>query len=246
MGRKIEDNLATMAKANFGLQFVRLASGQIGLMQFLNFALFRPLKFAVGGFLLLTFIVLLPLEAYCWYSEHTSFIYHLIKGDLESISHENSRAYRAKLEKREKVKEQGIEAVKSSEKVEFRTLADALKESEANPRAPAPSTNETGEQNILQESGRSIDDPNRNAAALKGRELKVADDELNKVYRVVLREVPDSEAVNLRSDQRKWIKTRDVQCNLIDEIAKINCLVERTENRTFYLKEVGHSQATTQ
>lgn len=84
-----------------------------------------------------------------------------------------------------------------------------------------------------------------NAVQCSNHEFEIADKELNSTYKSITASLtPDRKAV-LKSEQIAWVKTKEVECDAAMQghmnprhmdIAKNDCLVEKTNQRTAYLK----------
>jgi len=77
------------------------------------------------------------------------------------------------------------------------------------------------------------------------KELKKADAELNRVYRLALKDLQADDAALLRKSQRAWIAYRDAQCEAERALwgggtggpaAWMNCKSELTSQRTAEIK----------
>lgn len=69
-------------------------------------------------------------------------------------------------------------------------------------------------------------------------ELSHANLELNMIYQKVLNKIPSEDKANLKIAQKAWIHFRDLDCKWAFKAEPLDCLIDRTINRT---KELGDS-----
>lgn len=88
--------------------------------------------------------------------------------------------------------------------------------------------------------------------ACAAEQYRAADDELNRVYRVVTRSLPEERVESIRAAQRNWIPFRDSKCE--SEAADVEggslyptvlnaCLADLTRQRTAELRAYIESDA---
>lgn len=71
----------------------------------------------------------------------------------------------------------------------------------------------------------------------RNAEFEYADKKLNIIYRKIMFSLNDVEKNKLRRAQRAWIVFRDLDCAWAFDAEPIDCMIDRTDNRTRELKE---------
>jgi len=63
-------------------------------------------------------------------------------------------------------------------------------------------------------------------------EFKNADSELNSVYRKLMKELRPPDREKLKASQLIWLKLRDADCKWAFPAEPLDCMIDRTSNRT--------------
>lgn len=111
-------------------------------------------------------------------------------------------------------------------------------------------SNETQSSNVESDSTNREDENDMTRNIKSADELEVADKKLNAIYKQVMAVLNETEKTELRHEQRKWIKYRDISCE--EETKGMNgsmynaflnnCEKEKTEKRIEELNEILESK----
>lgn len=72
-------------------------------------------------------------------------------------------------------------------------------------------------------------------------ELDHANKKLNSIYRIILGKMKFSDQMKLKKAQREWIIFRDLDCTWAYSAEPLDCMIDRTKNRTKELEETTFS-----
>ena len=71
----------------------------------------------------------------------------------------------------------------------------------------------------------------------RGAELDTADAKLNTVYKKIVASLGRDDAQKLKLAQRAWLKFRDLDCAWAYSAEPLDCMIQRTEERSSSLEE---------
>jgi uncharacterized protein YecT (DUF1311 family) len=113
-------------------------------------------------------------------------------------------------------------------------------------------SNETQSSNVESDSTNNTEDVNDMNSNIKSAdELEIADKKLNDIYKQVMAVLNETEKTELRHEQRKWMKYRDISCEEETKDSKggslynaflNNCEKEKTEKRIEELNDILESK----
>lgn len=71
----------------------------------------------------------------------------------------------------------------------------------------------------------------------RASELDYSNKKLNLIYKKILSNIPESTLITLKKAQRQWIIFRNLDCKWAYSAEQLDCMIDRTENRTKELEE---------
>jgi uncharacterized protein YecT (DUF1311 family) len=77
-----------------------------------------------------------------------------------------------------------------------------------------------------------------------GKIYNILDDKLNGIYKTLVKKISKSQKKELKTVQRKWIRTRDDNCATSDSagiIVNLTCSIQSTVESLYYLREMNRN-----
>jgi uncharacterized protein YecT (DUF1311 family) len=239
MGRSLGESAAAAVKVNIGYQFIRLTSGEITLGQFLQYAIFRPLKYFLIFLLGFPAILIAGFEVYSW-TFGESFIYQWATGWKDSKSPQKAISLQPTDKKHAEANSKVMPA-----KVPAVAVSDEPAKNASEPKLTSTMSDKVAHSDKADSypSDMICKGLNLSEASDRGQcegrlhgEWKRVDDQLNVEYRAAMGNLNMEQKARLRTDEIKWIRTRDKTCDSLSQVHQNNCRIDFTNERIAFLK----------